>query len=100
MPEPGVRPPAHGYPLNSPPVLSCAHPMPEAFAVATPSGARIRLESLAWIGVFSFPTGVSATARALASSIPVFIVVSMATSGRDPGPDADIRPLIDSTSGA
>jgi hypothetical protein len=53
------------------------------------------LETLAYLRVFTFPAGVTATALALVSSILVFIVVSIASGRSDPGPDPDIRAIID-----
>jgi hypothetical protein len=53
------------------------------------------LETLAYFRVFTFPAGVTATALALVSSILVFVLVSLATSGFDPGPDPDIRAIIE-----
>lgn len=65
-------------------------------SIITGLAVTLVLESLAYSGVFTFPAGVTATALALVSSILVFILVSLATSRSDPGPDADIRAIIES----
>jgi Na+/proline symporter len=64
-------------------------------SIATGMAVTLLLETLAWFRVFTFPAGVTATALALVSSIVVFILVSIATGISDPGPDPDIRAIIE-----
>jgi len=67
-------------------------------SIATGMTVTLVLETLAWLGVFTFPAGVTATALALVLSILAFVVVSRATT--DAGPDPDIRAIMDAGRGS
>jgi len=68
-------------------------------SIATGLAVTLILETLAYLKVFTFPAGVTATALALVSSLLVFIVVSLATARTDAGPDPDIRAIMDAGRG-
>lgn len=65
-------------------------------SIVTGLAVTLSLESLAYLKVFTFPAGVTATALALIASLLVFFVVSLATrrdAARDL--DADIRTIVE-----
>jgi Na+/proline symporter len=66
-------------------------------SIATGIAVTLVLETLAWLRLFTFPAGVTATALALVASLLVFILVSRATSG--PPPDPDILAVMDAGKG-
>lgn len=67
-------------------------------SILTGMAVTLVLETLAWLRVFAFPAGVTASALALVLSLLVFLLVSRLTS--DAPPDADIRAIMDAGRGS